>query len=378
MRPDTWTRRALLPLTCLLLGLAGCMPAGPAGDSGTLTEHIPPSAFVAVVPAAADGPALSRLIAATAQPLESVDILEAGAAKVLVASAAPPPATVGTPRKPTAPSAGATSYQKASYDKRLQGWQAEIATDEQAVSARTGSTLSAWVTALGIQQKMNEIPAGANPGSLADECAVAASALAGLGQAAGDTYGSRRVILVYAANLGGDLVAGELTGDDVIVITSFLPSAAAASAAQVALLNAGAAQARVLGPEAIPSQLAQLVTAGLSHNVFAESLSGPALFANNSAALLPAAVRLLTPLIGPLREPGSTAVINGYASTPGSTRQNYLLSYARAAAVADFLEVHGVPAASLTVVGHGDSDLVAPGPSAANRRVIVVIDEPAR
>jgi outer membrane protein OmpA-like peptidoglycan-associated protein len=342
-----------------------------------LTAHIPPSAFVAVVPVAADGPALSRLVAATARPLENVDILEAGAAKVLVASAAPPAARVAVLGKPAAPGAGATSYQRAAYGKHLESWQAEIATDERAVGARTSATLSAWVTALGIQQKVNEIPVGADPGNLADECAVAASAMAGLGQAAGDIYGSRRVILVYAANLGGAPVAGELTGDDVIVITSFLPSTAAASAAQVGLLNAGAAQAKVLGPEATPAQLAQLVTTGLSQDLFTEGLSGPALFANNSAVLLPAAIRLLTPLLGPLHEPGSTAVINGYASTPGSTRRNYLLSYARAAAVAGFLEAHGVPATSLTVVGHGDSDLIAAGPSAANRRVIVVISEPA-
>ena len=48
---------------------------------------------------------------------------------------------------------------------------------------------------------------------------------------------------------------------------------------------------------------------------------------------------------------------------------NFRLSYARAAAVAGFLEAHGIPASSLIVVGHGASNLVAPGPSAANHRV---------
>jgi len=45
--------------------------------------------------------------------------------------------------------------------------------------------------------------------------------------------------------------------------------------------------------------------------------------------------------------------------------------------VAAFLETHGIPASSLAIVGHGSSDLTAAGPSAANRRVVVVIKQPA-
>jgi peptidoglycan-binding protein ArfA len=106
-----------------------------------------------------------------------------------------------------------------------------------------------------------------------------------------------------------------------------------------------------------------------------ETLSGPALFANDSSVLLPSAVREITPLLTPLRQPGAVAVINGYASTPGSVTANYLISYARAAAVAAFLEAHGIPASSLMIVGHGANGLVAPGPSGANRRVTVVVEE---
>jgi hypothetical protein len=43
---------------------------------------------------------------------------------------------------------------------------------------------------------------------------------------------------------------GLATPDDVIAVTSYLPSAAAASAAQLELLAAGASFAAVLGPEA--------------------------------------------------------------------------------------------------------------------------------
>jgi outer membrane protein OmpA-like peptidoglycan-associated protein len=264
------------------------------------------------------------------------------------------------------------------YRHRLKHWQSQFAAAEQAVVVRTQAALSAWASALGISRRVDGLPGAAGDfASLAGECAVTASAFQGLQQVPGNGFGNRRVALLYVSSLGGIPPPGELTGDDVIVVTSFLPSAAAASAAQASLLGAGAAQASVVGPEVSASQLATLVTAGLSQNVMTEVLSGPALFANNSAALLPGAVSVLTPLLAPLREAGAAAVINGYASTPGLATANYKLSYARAAAVAGFFEAHGVPASSLIVVGHGASDLVAPGPSGANRRVTVVIEEPS-
>jgi outer membrane protein OmpA-like peptidoglycan-associated protein len=43
-----------------------------------------------------------------------------------------------------------------------------------------------------------------------------------------------------------------------------------------------------------------------------------------------------------------------------------------------FFEADGVPASSLAVVGHGESDPVAAGGSGKNRRVIVVIEVPGR
>ncbi|MGH3399784.1 MAG: OmpA family protein, partial [Streptosporangiaceae bacterium] len=184
-------------------------------------------------------------------------------------------------------------------------------------------------------------------------------------------------VLLYAQSLAGSLPTGQLTGIDVIVMTSFLPSAAAASAAQDRLLAAGAAQARVLGPETTGAQLAQLVALGLPHRVVTDSLSGAALFGNDSARLAPGAGRVLAPLLAPLRQPGAVAVINGFASTTGHSGTNLALSYARAAAVAAWLEARKIPASSLDIVGHGDTDLIAAGPSAANRRVVVIIEEPA-
>lgn len=363
---------------CGLSGLTGSMGRPVTGPPVTLTQDIAPSVLVTVAGGTVPGPALSGLVAATARPREDIDILQAGSRpETVVTSSSPAPAKVVVPGKPAAPGGGLTSYQRAGYDKLLQRWHDEIAAGEQAAAARTRNAMSAWSRGLQIAERVSGSgSAGGDPGSLAGECALATSALVGL-EEAGNHFGSRRVLLLYAANLGGMPPAGELTGDEVIVVTRFLPSAAAASAAQANLLVAGAAQATVVGSEATAAQLAQLVTVGLSQEVATETLSGPALFANGSAVLLPGAIRVLTRLLRPLRQAGATAVINGYASTPGSVRANYRLSYARAAAVARFLETRGIPASSLVIVGHGASDLTAPGSSGANRRVAVVIEDPS-
>jgi outer membrane protein OmpA-like peptidoglycan-associated protein len=145
----------------------------------------------------------------------------------------------------------------------------------------------------------------------------------------------------------------------------------------VNLLAAGAAQAAVVGPEVTGPQLAALVSADLGQGGIHESASAPVLFANDGAALSPSAVAQLTPLLPQLREAGVTAVINGFASTPGTALANYTLSYDRAAMVASFFESHGISASALIIVGHGASDLIAAGSSGANRRVTVVIERPS-
>jgi outer membrane protein OmpA-like peptidoglycan-associated protein len=82
------------------------------------------------------------------------------------------------------------------------------------------------------------------------------------------------------------------------------------------------------------------------------------------------------PLNPKLREAGVTAVINGYASTPGTAEANYVLSFERATAVARWLDANDVPESALVIVGHGATDTVGSGTSDANRRVLVVIEEP--
>jgi outer membrane protein OmpA-like peptidoglycan-associated protein len=375
------TTRGLAAAICLLLGVAGCTLGHQAQATSrvTFTEPTAGSVLVAAVDGPAAGPSLARLIAATARPGEDVDVLEAGAtAAVLAAATSPPPARTTAPGRPAPPGGGATPFQQAEYHRSLARWKGEAASAKLAVTARTDAALAAWTSALDIAGKVGRLPGPARPaGSLASESGAVASALAGLGEAAGASFGGRRVVVLYASSLDGAPPPGELSGDDVIVVTSFLPSAAAISSAQASLLAAGATRASILGPESTPAQLAQLVALGLSQKVVTETLSGAALFANDSAQLTPGATRVLAPVIAPLRQPGATAVINGYASTPGSSQANYLLSYARAAAVAAFLEAHGIPASSLDIIGHGATGLVAAGSSGANRRVVVVIAEPA-
>jgi outer membrane protein OmpA-like peptidoglycan-associated protein len=372
--------RGLVTAICLVLGVTGCTLGDPhqARPGLPVTEGAVPSAFVAVVPGAGAGPSLARLIAATIRPDEDIDVLQAGAtATVLAAGTAPAPTVVTVPGRPAQPGAGATSFLEAKYHQGVGHWLGEVSSARLAAAARTRSALAAWVGSLDVAGKVGRLrPASGATASLASECAIAASALAGLDQTAGASFGNRRVILLYTPMLSGSPPAGELTGDDVIVITPFLPSASALAAAQASLLASGATRATILGPESTATELIQAVTSGLSQRAVTETLSGTALFANDSARLLPGAVRVLAPVIAPLRKPGAAAVINGYASTPGGSGLNYQLSYARATAVAAFLEAHGIPASCLDIVGHGASDLVARGSSGANRRVVIVVEQP--
>ena len=369
---------ATLLAGCGLSTVAG-PPGGPAtGPSVKITQDVPLSALLTVTPGSGSGPALSGLVASTARSNEDVRILQAGTPpRTIVASDSPAPSAIIMPGQPLAPGGDQTDYQTAQYAKRLQAWRAKHAAEVQAEAATARENVSVWLTGLRIPQKVSRLadPPG-DEGSLAAESGVAASALADLQAEAGNVFGGHRVIVLFCDQLSGGLPAGELTGLDVIVATSYLPTEAAASAAQADLLEAGAAQAAVVGPEVTAAQLAGLVSAGLSQGA-GDSVSAPVLFANDSFALGPVAIRELAGLLPRLRERGTTAVINGFASTPGTAEANYALSYERATAVANFFESNEIPASSLIIVGHGANDVVGSGASGVNRRVLVVIDESA-
>jgi outer membrane protein OmpA-like peptidoglycan-associated protein len=362
------------------LSSVGAPPDGPAtGPAVTLTQHVDPSALLAVMADPASGAALSGLVGRTARLNEDVTILQARtSATTVLASDSPGPPRIVIPGRPLAPSSGQTEYLKAQYAGRLKAWGAEYATDVQADAAQTRERVSAWLAGLGIPQKIGRL---ADPprdeDTLTAESAVAASGLADLEEEAGNVFGNRRVVILYCDDLSGRLPAGELTGDDVFVVTPYLPTEAAASAAQAALLGAGAAQAAIVGPEVTAAQLAAQVSSDLSQGASGEAVSVPVLFGNDSYALGPAAISSLERLLPRLRKPGVTAVINGFASTPGAAGANYILSFQRATAVAQFLEAHGAPESSLVIVGHGATDLLGSGTSGANRRVLVVMEEPS-
>jgi len=382
MRRTIWLTAAA---SAVILATAGCGPglfsAGqpvPSGRPVVLTQHVAASALVAVTGAGGPDSMLFDVLAATARPQEHLDIEQAGGrGQVPVASVAPTPVTVRIAGRPDPPAGGATSFQQASYDKQLRTWEQEEAAGQHAVAVRTAQATGAWVHGLLARAAgMDRADADTSLATLGAECALAASVLSGLVDQAGIRF-SGRVLVLAVGRLDGAPPAGELDGDDVLVLTSTVPAATAAAAAQQNLIAAGASRAAVLGPEATPAELAQVVADGLGARQVTDTVSGPALFANDSAVLQPSAARVLAPLVARLAEPGVTAVVNGYASAPGSAARNQRLSQDRAAAVARYLEAHGVSAAELFVVGHGASNLVGSGSSGDNRRVVVVIDQPA-
>jgi outer membrane protein OmpA-like peptidoglycan-associated protein len=367
---------ATLAAGCGISGLTNVPGKAASGPVWHLTEHVSSSVLVAVATGAGADQSLGVLLPATALPREDVAVVRPGVRPLtVVASTSPPPVTVVAPGRPDSPGSGATSYLKARYNIRLQHWQAEFAADKKAAVIRTQQVVSAWEHGLALPQRLGQSDDGPAAG-LVQECSVASSVLTGLDQDGRD-FGPRRVLLLYTSSVTGTLPPGELTGDEVIVVSADLPTAAATSAAQANLLAAGATQAAVLGPETTTAQLAALVTTDLGQAPSHDVVSAPVLFANNSNALQPAAMQTLARLVPDLQRPGATAIISGFASTPGTARANYLLSYARASAAARYLESKNVPASALIIVGHGATDLTGPGASGANRRVLVVVQQPA-
>ena len=332
--------------------------------------------LVVVTGPASTKPLIRQVITATARPREDLRVLGNGGRAEPLAADSPAPATVVVPGRPAAPGPGASSFQQSQYQHALALWRRQVAAGQRSVAARTKAAVARWVRSLRLPAAF-AVPAapGRRAASLPRDCALAASTVSGLVNQAGSRFRGR-VVLLSVASLSGMPARGELDGDDVIVVTSYVPGAAAASAAQLDLLDAGASLAAVLGPEVTPAQLDHLVAESLSGHVVSEAHSGQALFANNSAVLRPAAARVLTPVVSGLRHAGATAVVNGFASTPGGRRHNQNLSQHRAWVVARYLEARGIPRSSLIVVGHGSSNLVAPGSSGDNRRVVVVIQEP--
>jgi outer membrane protein OmpA-like peptidoglycan-associated protein len=340
-----------------------------------LTARATPSMLVVVTGAGGPTHLVSQVVTTTARPREDLDVLQPDEhRRALIASTSPSPVRVTVPGRPVPPGRGASSYQEGQYQHTLTHWQEQIAAGKRAVAGRTKAAVMRWARSLRLTGPATG-PAGQRPATLPRDCSLAASTVSGLVNQAGSRFDGK-VVLLSAASLSGMPPTGELDGDDAIVVTSYVPSAAAASAAQLNLLAAGASFAAVLGPEVTPAQLDHLVAESLSGRVRSEEVSGQALFADNSATLRPTAARVLAPIVTSLRRSGASGVVNGFASTPGSRHHNEVLSQNRASAVATYLDARGISRSFLVIVGHGASNLVAPGSSGDNRRVVVVIEEP--
>lgn len=365
----------------LAAATAGCSailssaPVGPVAPAPVpLTVHVTPSMLVAVTGPGGPDQLVRQVVTATARPREDLEVL-GGVGPALLAADSPAPARVVVPGRPVAPGRGASSFQQGQYQHTLTRWRGQLAAGKRAVAVRTRAAVERWDHSLRLPGRGTGAT-DPRAASLPDVCSLAASTVSGLVNQAGARFGGR-VVLLSVASLRGRPAPGELDGDDVLVVTSYVPTAAAASAAQLNLLAGGASFAAVLGPEATPAQLDHLVSEALSGRVVSEVRSGQALFTNNSAALRPAASRVLSRIVTDLRRPGASAAVNGFASAPGGAHHNQVLSQDRASAVAAYLEARGISRSSLIVVGHGASNLVAPGSSGDNRRVVVVIEEPA-
>ena len=143
-------------LGILVMALAGCQLGAQPQAVSSLTMTSPAASSALVVVADSDaGPALSRLVAASARPDEQIDVLGDGApAPVLVAASAPGPVAVTVSRRPISPGTGATSFQRAEYQRSLDRWQRSVAATEQAAHRRTRAALAAWSSSLGIEVRI--------------------------------------------------------------------------------------------------------------------------------------------------------------------------------------------------------------------------------
>ena len=188
---------------CAPLGIGGSATAPSPGPSVRITEHVAPSALVAVLNDRTFGPALSGLVIATARPLENLTVLQAGTPpRSIVSSRAPAPPSIVVAGRPAAPGKGSTSYLSAQYASRLKHWQGEVAAGRRAEAAKTRDAVSVWLQGLGLRARAGRLADPPAPtASLAAESAAAASALVGLQEEDGSVFGSRRVLVLYTANL---------------------------------------------------------------------------------------------------------------------------------------------------------------------------------
>jgi outer membrane protein OmpA-like peptidoglycan-associated protein len=121
----------------------------------------------------------------------------------------------------------------------------------------------------------------------------------------------------------------------------------------------------------------------LRRDVLVLTLDSEVQFATGSAEIQPGLTRTLDKVAAVIRQhPGMAIAVIGHTDSIGATAFNQRLSEQRAAAVRDALVARGVPAGQLTTTGRGyhepRAENVTPEGRAANRRVELVLVQPAR
>lgn len=101
-------------------------------------------------------------------------------------------------------------------------------------------------------------------------------------------------------------------------------------------------------------------------------------FRTGAAALDPPSQRLIDTILAEARRrPGADVSIVGHTDTQGDAASNERLGRERAESIARLLRARGLEAVAITVVSHGESDLLVPTPDGTNeirnRRVEVIV-----
>lgn len=354
----------LLPVT----EAAGAPVVAPAGQPAVLAVILDPASARARV-------IFSRLVAATARPNEHLIVIGAANGATLGSFTAPSTPRMAGPVFPKALPRNATSFQRATYRRKLAHACAMASHDLALVLQQQHDELRKWAessvaAAVRAADRMKAAHGGfrqAVTEAVADTSALQQSRL---------MLADRKVIVIVGDEvMTPPRMRVSLNGFTVAVAD--IGPAAVGPAWQADFLEAGATSAFAF-TAATDSRLPVVVNAGLAGKAgipitLARIHYGTAQYRlpRSAASSLRHALRLLT-----VTYPVATASINGYTDTVAVPGGNLKLSWRRAQAVLAWLVDHGVAANRLLAIGHGAEDPVAPngpGGQPLNRRVVLII-----
>ncbi len=316
---------------------------------------------------------LSGLVTATARPGERLVILSTSGRSLYSSSAPAPPTMIGPPPPPTIP-AGATAYQQALYEKAIAEYQAKLKAAKKTLLHKQQQELATWAA-----DAANTASVHSTRADFAEALTSAALDITSLDQAGLTDTGSKVVVILGS---GQQLTTAPTTlpaglKGTTVVVSGFLGNVDHEAAWQADMLEAGAANAMVLGSPDGGSQLASAVGMGLSGPP-ADMVLNISFDTGQSSFTKTAFVQLqhlLSLLVS--KSPKATVTINGYADDLLAPEENLKLSQERAQAVSDWLVANGVTGNRLKIVAHGDSDPIPPSSihrEALNLGVAVIVE----